>query len=87
MGEVLTVHTAEIDTPVLEQARGLLYALTPTGVRRTEDDDGCIYVLPLSAPLDPRLPLPATFGDAGTQPMRSSVHRRTTCAGAWTRSL
>lgn len=27
-------------------------SLTPTGVRRTEADDGCIYVYPLTAPLD-----------------------------------
>ena len=27
-------------------------ALTPTGVTRTEDDDGGIYVLPLAVPLD-----------------------------------
>ena len=27
-------------------------ALTPTGVQRTEDDDGGIYVLPLGVPLD-----------------------------------
>jgi aminoglycoside 2'-N-acetyltransferase I len=27
-------------------------ALTPTGVIRTEDEDGSVYVLPLAAPLD-----------------------------------
>ena len=27
-------------------------ALTPTGVARTEDDDGGVYVLPLSVPLE-----------------------------------
>ena len=27
-------------------------ALTPEGIRPTPDDDGCIYVLPLSVPLD-----------------------------------
>lgn len=27
-------------------------ALTPSGVERTEDEDGCIYVLPVSVPLD-----------------------------------
>jgi len=26
--------------------------LTPTGIQRTEEDDGCIYVLPLAVPLD-----------------------------------
>jgi aminoglycoside 2'-N-acetyltransferase I len=29
-------------------------ALTPKGVVRTEEEDGGVYVLPLSAPLDPR---------------------------------
>jgi aminoglycoside 2'-N-acetyltransferase I len=32
--------------------RGPSSALTPTGIRRTEDDDGGIYVLPLTTPLD-----------------------------------
>jgi len=27
-------------------------ALTPNGIARTEDDDGCIYVFPLVVPLD-----------------------------------
>jgi len=27
-------------------------ALTPVGIRRTGDDDGCIYVFPLAVPLD-----------------------------------
>jgi len=27
-------------------------ALTPAGVRRTEEEDGCIYVLPVQVPLD-----------------------------------
>ena len=27
-------------------------ALTPSGIRRTEEDDGCIYVLPAEVPLD-----------------------------------
>jgi aminoglycoside 2'-N-acetyltransferase I len=27
-------------------------ALTPTGIVRTEEDDGCVYVLPLAVPLD-----------------------------------
>lgn len=31
---------------------GPSFALTPAGVRRTEDEDGCIYVFPLGAPLD-----------------------------------
>jgi aminoglycoside 2'-N-acetyltransferase I len=32
--------------------RGRTSALTPTGVRRTEDDDSAVYVLPVTAPLD-----------------------------------
>lgn len=32
--------------------RGPSSALTPDGIRRTADDDGCIYVLPLDAPLN-----------------------------------
>lgn len=32
--------------------RGPTSALTPTGIQRTEGDDGCIYVLPVAAPLD-----------------------------------
>ena len=33
--------------------RGRSYALTPTGVVRTEDEDGAIFVLPTTVPLDP----------------------------------
>jgi aminoglycoside 2'-N-acetyltransferase I len=32
--------------------RGRLFALTPAGVVRTKDEEGSVYVLPLSAPLD-----------------------------------
>ncbi len=32
--------------------RGLSSALTPVGMRRTEEDDGCIYVLPVQVQLD-----------------------------------
>lgn len=32
--------------------RGPTFALTPTGVVRTEDDDDSVYVLPGPAPLD-----------------------------------
>ena len=32
--------------------RGPSSALTPRGIRRTEDEDGCIYVLPVAVPLD-----------------------------------
>jgi len=33
--------------------QGPTSALTPSGVRRTPDEDGAIYVLPVTAPLDP----------------------------------
>jgi aminoglycoside 2'-N-acetyltransferase I len=32
--------------------RGPSSALTPAGIRRTEEDDGCIYILPVEVPLD-----------------------------------
>jgi len=32
--------------------RGPLSALTPAGLIRTGDEDGCIYVLPVAVPLD-----------------------------------
>jgi aminoglycoside 2'-N-acetyltransferase I len=32
--------------------RGPTSALTPTGIARTAEEDGCIYVLPVSVPLD-----------------------------------
>jgi len=32
--------------------RGPLSALTPAGLRPTRDEDGCIHVLPVAAPLD-----------------------------------
>jgi aminoglycoside 2'-N-acetyltransferase I len=38
-------------------------ALTPRGIQRTEDDDGCIHVLPLSAPLDLRGELTCDWRD------------------------
>ena len=34
----------------LWQGRG--QALTPTGIQRTEEEDGCIFVFPLAVPLD-----------------------------------
>lgn len=43
--------------------RGPTSALTPTGVRRTEEDDDCIYVLPVSHPLDPTAPLTCDWRD------------------------
>jgi aminoglycoside 2'-N-acetyltransferase I len=35
-----------------QQWRGRTFALTPSGITRTEDDDGGIYVMPVSAALD-----------------------------------
>ncbi|WP_254897071.1 GNAT family N-acetyltransferase [Amycolatopsis sp. Hca4] len=35
-----------------QQWRGPTFALTPEGIRRTEDEDGGVYVRPGSAPLD-----------------------------------
>ena len=35
-----------------QQWRGPTSALTPTGVRRTQEDDGGVYVLPVAASLD-----------------------------------
>jgi aminoglycoside 2'-N-acetyltransferase I len=35
-----------------QQWRGPLYALTPDGVIRTEEDDGGVYVLPVTTALD-----------------------------------
>jgi aminoglycoside 2'-N-acetyltransferase I len=32
--------------------QGPTSVLTPTGIRRTEEDDGCVYVLPVGGPLD-----------------------------------
>ena len=32
--------------------RGPASALTPSGIRRTPDEDGGVYVLPLAVPLD-----------------------------------
>jgi aminoglycoside 2'-N-acetyltransferase I len=32
--------------------QGPTSVLTPTGIRRTEEDDGCVYVLPVGVPLD-----------------------------------
>ncbi|WP_376775127.1 GNAT family N-acetyltransferase [Saccharopolyspora phatthalungensis] len=33
--------------------QGPTFALTPTGTRRTPEEDGAIYVLPVATPLDP----------------------------------
>jgi aminoglycoside 2'-N-acetyltransferase I len=43
--------------------RGPTSALTPTGIRRTEDDDGAVYVLPLAVQLDLSAPLTCDWRD------------------------
>lgn len=35
-----------------KQWQGPTSALTPTGITRTEEEDGCVYVLPVAVPLD-----------------------------------
>lgn len=62
MAKVRTVHTggtgASDDSALLYAARGWqrwrgpTCALTPAGVVRTPEDDDCVFVLPLSAPLN-----------------------------------
>ncbi|WP_431676803.1 GNAT family N-acetyltransferase [Kitasatospora sp. KL5] len=42
---------------------GRTFALTPDGIRRTPDEDGGIYVLPLAVPLDPGGDLVADWRD------------------------
>lgn len=46
-----------------EPWQGPTFALTPTGVRRTEGDDGSIYVLPGAVPLDLAGALTCDFRD------------------------
>jgi aminoglycoside 2'-N-acetyltransferase I len=43
--------------------RGPSWALTPSGIRRTEDDDGAVYVLPLEVELDVRESLTCDWRD------------------------
>jgi aminoglycoside 2'-N-acetyltransferase I len=43
--------------------RGPSYAMTPRGVKRTEDDDGAIYVLPLTIPVDVTAELTCDYRD------------------------
>ena len=43
--------------------QGPTFALTPTGVARTEDDDGSVYVLPGAVPLDLAGALTCDFRD------------------------
>jgi len=43
--------------------RGRSFGLTPTGVVRTEDDDGCIYVLTGAVPIDLSVDLVADWRD------------------------
>ena len=40
-------------------------ALTPTGIERTEEEDGCIHVLPLTVPLDVVGELTCDWRDGG----------------------
>ena len=42
---------------------GPLYALTPAGIVRTREEDGAVYVLPVSAPLDFRGALTCDWRD------------------------
>jgi aminoglycoside 2'-N-acetyltransferase I len=63
--EIRTAHTADLDAETLAAARALRYAargwrlwqgpsfaLTPEGITPTEDDDGGIYVLPVTVAVD-----------------------------------
>jgi aminoglycoside 2'-N-acetyltransferase I len=43
--------------------RGPSFALTPKGVERTADDDGAIYVLPLTIPIDLSAELTCDYRD------------------------
>jgi aminoglycoside 2'-N-acetyltransferase I len=43
--------------------QGPTCALTPTGVHRTEDDDGCVHVLPVRVALARTLPLACDWRD------------------------
>jgi aminoglycoside 2'-N-acetyltransferase I len=43
--------------------RGPSWALTPSGIRRTEDDDGAVHVLPLEVELDVRESLTCDWRD------------------------
>jgi hypothetical protein len=50
--------------PRLDVVRGPSSALTPSGIKRTEEDDGCIYVLPVQVPLDLSSELTCDWRDA-----------------------
>lgn len=43
--------------------QGPTFALTPTGVRRTHDDDGCVHVLPVTVALTVTRPLTCDWRD------------------------
>lgn len=43
--------------------QGPTFALTPTGVRRTHDDDGCVHVLPVTVALTLTRPLTCDWRD------------------------
>jgi aminoglycoside 2'-N-acetyltransferase I len=42
---------------------GRLSALTPSGIRATPDEDGCVYVLRVTVPLEPTGELTADWRD------------------------
>lgn len=46
-----------------KQWRGPTSVLAPTGIARTEGDDGCVYVLPVGVPLDPSAELTCDWRD------------------------
>ena len=45
--------------------QGTSSALTPNGIRRTENEDGCIYVLPSAVPLDLTSEVTCDWRDGG----------------------
>ncbi|WP_326945237.1 GNAT family N-acetyltransferase [Amycolatopsis sp. NBC_01307] len=55
--EVGALSASTVGRPLYEscgwqQWRGPTFSLTPSGIQRTEDDDGSVYVFPGRAPLD-----------------------------------
>lgn len=43
--------------------QGPTYTVSPTGVRRTEDEDGCVHVLPVTVALNPEESLACDWRD------------------------
>src|SRR5690242_14306548 len=58
--------------------RGPSAALTPAGVRRTADDDGCLYVFELAVPLDLDGELTCDWRDGDVWQLRLAAARRRT---------